>query len=60
MHMHTHIDIHIYICIYIYIYIYGLKKNTHNLLKITNISLLFRSFIIDKASEKKRNICDFK
>ena len=44
---------------HIYIYIYGLK-NTHNLLKITNISLLFRSFDIDKASEKKRNICYFK
>ena len=36
-----------YVYIYIYIYIYGLKK--HNLLKITNISLLFRSFI-NKAS----------
>ena len=36
---------------------------TYNFFKITNISLLFRSFIIkfdiDKASEKKRNICDF-
>ena len=39
--------------------IYGLK-NTHNLLKITNISLLFRSFVNVKASEKKRNICYFK
>ena len=29
---------------YIYIYIYILK-NTHNLFKITNISLIFRSFV---------------
>ena len=35
-----------------------MEKNIHNLLKITNISLLFKSF--DKASEKKRNTCDFK
>ena len=36
------------------------KENTHNLFKSTNISPLFRSFIIDKASEMKRNICAFK
>ena len=35
-------------------YIYGLK-NTQNLFKSTNTSLLVR-----KASEKKRNICAFK
>ena len=39
-------------CIYIYIYIYGLKK--HNLFKITNISLLFRSFI--RSFLKRREI----
>ena len=36
------------------------KENTHNLFKSMNISPLFRSFIIDKASEMKRNICAFK
>ena len=36
------------------------EKKTDHLFKITNISLLFRSLINDKASEKKINICDFK
>ena len=31
--------------------------NKKKIIKITNISLLFRSFV--KASEKNRNICDF-
>ena len=35
-----------------------MNKKTHTkFIKITNISLLFRSF--HKASEKKRNICNF-
>ena len=42
-----------HIFIYIYIYIYGLK-NTHNLLKITNISLLFRSFVNVKTNFKQK------
>ena len=56
------------VCVCVCVCVCDLKymdsKNIHNLSKITNISLLFRSFIsvnhIDKASEKKRNICDFK
>ena len=43
---YIYIYIYTYIYIYIYTYIYG-EKNTHNLFKITSISLLFR-----KASEK--------
>ena len=43
--MYCDIYIYLYIYIYIYIYIYGLK-NTHNLLKITNISLLLRGMHI--------------
>ena len=36
-------------------------KKKYNLFENTNISVLFRSFIIiDKASEKKSNICTFK
>ena len=56
MSIYIHIYIYIYeyiLYIYIYIYIYIWIKKTHNLLKITNISLLFRSFINDKASEKR-------
>ena len=45
-------------------YLKYMNKKNHNFFKITNISLLFRSFINvklnNKASEKKRNICDFK
>ena len=43
-YLYVYIYIHTYIYIYMYIYIYG-KKNTHTLFKMTNISLLFRSFI---------------
>ena len=45
--IYIYIYIYIHIYIYIYIYIYGLK-NTHDLM-----------WHIDKASEKKRNICAF-
>ena len=37
----------------VWLEIYGLK-NTHNLLKITNISLLFRSFINVKTNFKQK------
>ena len=41
--------------------IYG-EKEGNDLFKSKNVSLLFRSFINDKTSEKKRkrNICAFK
>ena len=45
--------------IYIYIYIYIWIKKTHIIYLKSQIFLFF-SEGIDKASEKKRNICDFK
>ena len=54
--IYIYVYICIYICIYIYIYIYTYIwiKKTHNLLKITNISLLFRSFINVKTNFKQK------
>ena len=52
--------------IYIYIYIYIWIKKTHIIYLKSQIFLFFSEALsmlikhIDKASEKKRNICDFK
>ena len=44
--VYIHIYIYVYIYIYIlYIYIYISQIKTHNLSKITNVSIIFRSFI---------------
>ena len=55
--MYIYIYIYIYICTYIYIhiYIYIWIKKTYIIYLKSQIFLFF-----SEASEKKRNICDFK
>ena len=54
------IYIYILYIIYIYIYIYKWIKKTHIIYLKSQIFLFFSEALTNKASEKKRNICDFK